>query len=546
MRIETLLIGLVGLGAFGNFSSSAATVRILDADAEVRAVATLAEAFDSVESNEEIHIYGRHEVVPDFTGGEHGTVAAPLYLLSKTNVMVRGYSGAVIFGAGAGDFLVVEGCSQIGIENVGFLGDRPGAGEIENGIFSMIQLRGSNRDLSIKGCRFEDFGNHGISHLWGAKLSEHVSIRDCVFINGGDTDVPGLVFDGAAVSGIGSHWKVTENHVLGCVRGFELENSGANTVSDVLIANNSFVDLKDLGVMLFATNGDGSRFRDIRILGNSFEDFSFAAGSATAIRLAGGHNVLVEGNTLRGMARQGMSFVSAQGEIKHLQVVGNSISQAGNNGIVVADGGHGTSHVVIANNVVDNCIEAGIRLIDVSEGLVSANICRDNGAATVSGGIELFGAETTGALVIGNKCYNTDRDVQDYGIYISGAVTGAVLRDNYTLDTQAVIAGVRDSSVGVDRGGNKTSLEVLREEEGVKIVLLYAPLSARIALTNERNSIISWAAILGDVYQVQFKDSVDGVWSNLGEQIVAGSENLEIEDDLEGADQRYYRILEID
>ena len=328
--------------AIGVTCAMASNVVVLNEESETIPHASLEEAFSAVESNQEIHIFGRHEVIPGLTGGARGTVMSPLYLLGKTNIVVRGFSGATIAGEGVGDYLVIEQCSQISVKNVAFVGDRPPAGEVTNGIFSMIQLRGGNTDILVSECRFENFGDHGVSHLWDPKLSERVTVRDCVFKDGGDLDVPGLSIDGAAVSGIGSRWKILNNYVVGCVRGFEVENSGENVITDVLIEGNTLVDIKDLGVMLFATNGDGNKYRSIKIQNNSFDDFNYAPGSATAIRLAGGTDILVQGNTIRGMARQGISFVSIQGSISDLQINGNSISYIGNNGIVLTGSTHGS------------------------------------------------------------------------------------------------------------------------------------------------------------------------------------------------------------
>jgi hypothetical protein len=432
-------------------------VELVDADGRTSWYGSIVAAFERLESGGALKIVGRHEVSPGYGGGGDAPSNAPLQITGQQDIVVRGGAGAQIIGMGPGDFLSITDSTNVIIEGLAFVGDRPQAGLIPNGLFSMVRLAGLNRDIDVLRCRFIDFGNHGVSHLWGPKVSENVRISACHFQNGGSTNVPYLEFDGAAVSGIGTNWKILENTVISCVRGFELENSGTNVVQEVLIRGNTLVDVKDLGVMLFATNRDGEKFRRIIIRDNFFRDFRYFPGSATAIRLAGGSQIVVSGNHVENMARQGISFVSADGVIQDLVIEGNSISRVGNNGIGVRRTTHPMHRMVIRGNHITLAGEAGIRVIDVPDLTVTGNVCFNNARYVVAAGIEVHGAGSARPMLTGNRCFD-DRETtmtQDYGIYLGPSVSGAMLRDNFCPDTEALVAGIFDEGVLSDSAGNK-------------------------------------------------------------------------------------------
>jgi hypothetical protein len=86
------------------------------------------------------------------------------------------------------------------------------------------------------------------------------------------TNVTKLEVDGAAVSGIGSHWLVESNYVENCQRGFEIECFSSNLKHDIRIQKNTLTNILEKGIMLFATCQDTNvavNFSDITIAHNN-------------------------------------------------------------------------------------------------------------------------------------------------------------------------------------------------------------------------------------------------------------------------------------
>ena len=208
---------------------------------------------------------------------------------------------------------------------------------------------------------------------------------------------------------------------------------------------------------------------------------------------------------------------------------------------------HGFTDAIISGNLINNCIEAGIRVVDVADCTVAGNICRDNGLISVSSGIEVFGPASVNAVVIDNKCYNKAGNTQDYGIYIGTGVPNAMLRDNFVLNSSAVVSGIGNFGTASDLIGNKSSLEVPSDGGAVKIVLVYTPLTGRIALSDGGEVVLSWNSVIGTRYQVQYRSNVmESGWTNLGETMEASAVIMEVIDQLGDVRERYYRIIEVD
>lgn len=523
-------------------------VLTLKANGSVRAHASVVEAFAAIESGDTLRLYGRHEVTPDYGGGGLSPLNAPLQLVGKRDVVIQGEVDAQIQGFGPGDFLGLTDCTNVVIENILFSGNRPAPLQKENGVFAMIHLRGHNREITVRRCRFADFGNHGISHLWSPKTSTHVLIDECVFRDGGAAGVPGLGYDGAAVSGIGSYWTLRKCRVTDCVRGFEVENSGTNLIEAVQIQDNTFTRVADLGVMLFATNGEGERFSDIQIAGNTFKDFRSIDGSATAIRLAAGHRMQIRNNLLHYIEKQGIVLI-ADGSMSDVQVRGNTVSIVGNNGIAVHDTSAGLANVSVVDNQVSFCGEAGIRVIDVADVVVSGNVCFNNGRVAIAAGIELLGARTLRPLVRGNKCYDTATPrTQDYGILVGEAVSAAMLRDNYCTDERAVVTGILDRGLRSDVEGNKTSASIANPSGSLtSAVLVNAPAGASITLQPGGLVSIGWPALAGRSYRIDYKASLAEVsWRTLATWREGTGAQPGFADNLTTNSSRFYRIVELE
>lgn len=73
---------------------------------------------------------------------------------------------------------------------------------------------------------------------------------------------------------------------------------------------------------------------------------------------------------------------------------------------------------------------------------------------------------------------------------------------------------------------------------------LLAPFTVGIAPSGNAR-VISWEAVVGHSYQVQFKDTVGAAWQNLGAVITAATFNASLAD-ASPTSPRYYRILRVD
>jgi parallel beta-helix repeat protein len=481
-------------------------------------------AFNNLESGDTLGIYGRHVVEPVIGAG---AFLAPLQLANKTNIVIQGAAGAEIYGEGPGN--------------------NPGAGQIPDGLFSMILLRGTNSELTISRCRFVNYGNHGISHLWNPKVSSHVRITECVFRSGGATNVPGLGFDGAAVSGLGSYWTIQDCTVVDCIRGIEIENGGDNVIEGVRIVNNTLIGVRDLGVMLFASNSDGNKFTDIEIAGNTFKHFRHP-GNATAIAIGAGRRIRIHDNQVHDMDGQGIVLLG-HGLVSDVAIHGNILSQIRNSGILLVRYGADFANASLTHNIVSLCGEAGIRISDVTDAMVSENTCYNNGLNVTAGGIELLGTDTRRALLLGNKCYDLQPNkTQDYGILIGSGVRAAMVHANYCLNDQAVFGGIKDKGVQTDLARNKTETAATTATRLLATaVLVNAPPSANISLQSDGNVLLSWQPAPGQSYSLEHKASLlDPVWTVLTNWPATDTSTATVSDRIATNATRYYRIRETD
>lgn len=378
------------------------SIHIVRHDGSQEPFTSLEAAFSSVVDGETILLTGSHQITPTLGPGANGTYTTPLRLEGKRHIRISGCAGAEIIGNGPGDFMAIKDCEDITINFLQFKSDRPKVGEV---LYAMILLRGANDGIRITNCGFEGFGDHGISHLWPPKTSKNITIRDCVFRNGGAMGVPNLGGDGAAISGIGSGWWIHNNLVEHCLRGFEIENSGHNVIEGIDITFNTLNHIDDLGVMLFATNKDGAKFRDINISGNRFAFFDNPdpAVSATAIRLSAGTGINIANNYLEAIKRQGIVVTSTNGEARNITIAGNCIYNVGNNGIAVREDTAPCKNVLITGNTVTETGEFAILMRGVDVGCISNNICRDNGLYTKCGSMISEGEHSDTINVYGNR-----------------------------------------------------------------------------------------------------------------------------------------------
>ena len=419
---------------------------------------SLTQAVAAVKSGDTIRLYsGVHRVTPGYTSGAHGVGNAPMQLWEKTNITLVGVgNNVVVQGDGPGDFLLIRSCRNIVLENLIFRGNKPEVTDPH--LFATVNFSGTNSDIRISTCSFLDQGNHGISHLWGDKTTRRVTISQCHFVNGGDIDVGGGT-DGAAVSGIGSDWLVVNNRIESWARGIEIENSGTSIIENVSITGNIISDVRNIGIMIFATSQESSRFINVLISGNQIRDtFSQTNGvDAVPILIGGGENITISRNLINGATSAGIYLTTTHSDIRNCIVAHNQVEDCHWRGIqVYGMGEYVCENVLIDGNYVANCNHSGILAQGKNLTIVN-NILQNNSRAgeDVGAGIKLD-AGTDGAMVMGNRCWDSGPTMyQDYGIWLQSGVSNAMLRDNWLLDN--LVANLQDDSSGSDSSGNRVS-----------------------------------------------------------------------------------------
>lgn len=413
--------------------------------------ATLSAVFAAVQSGETILISeGEYPVEPGFPSHRTGDSFAPMQLIGKENILVSGSgSNVVIYGEGRGDFLMIENCTNVCVQSLTFQGNRPDVVFEAVPLFGMIMLRGQNRHLVFQKCSFLDYGNHGITHLYDPKSSRHVTITQCCFARGGDFDLSGRGEDGAAVSGIGSHWMIASNIVDSCVRGFEVEGGGKTVATNITIQGNLLTNTMNLGIMVFVTSHVSGNFTDIRIHDNRLLNTRRHTNDYTyPILVTGGERISVVGNTVAQGDYVGIAMNASFSDLKDCSLVGNRVSDVQLRGIQIADfPPYVATNILIQGNVVERAGESGI-LAGGDNLTITDNECVDNGRIYVKAGIEIR-PDSTGILIASNRIWSSaGRAWQDYGVWIQGESSLVSLEDNYIADT--VIASVRDDALGTD------------------------------------------------------------------------------------------------
>ena len=115
------------------------------------------------------------------------------------------------------------------------------------------------------------------------------------------------------------------------------------------------------------------------------------------------------------------------------------------------------------------------------------------------------------------------------------------------------VSGTNDGVNGVGKFFNPYGLVVAADgsllvadtyNETVRVVLVPFKLSAPVAAAGAGN-ILTWDAVIGKTYQVQFKDDLTATWTNLDPPVQATGLTLTVTDQSATA-SRYYRVLRLE
>lgn len=293
---------------------------------------------------------------------------APLYLSGLENFEIEGI-GATLVSTEDGDLIVMENCRYGRVIGLGFEG--PGSDRVFEGLnYACVNLHGYGSDLVFERCQFQGF-MHGISHLFGEKNTVRVTIRECLFRDGGHSDYLTLGIDGAAISGVGSGWTVENCAFDDCARGVEIENVGArNVISQVMIRGNRMTNIRELGVMSFMSDfaGEGPPQSDIVIKDNvilgKFPRHRRANGQSIPVRqisLAGGVRCIVRGNICKDGDYSGISLMAVDADLSDCTISENVVEDCSGRGIqVFSQSGRVARDVQVVNNRVSRCSDRAI------------------------------------------------------------------------------------------------------------------------------------------------------------------------------------------
>ena len=355
---------------------------------------------------------------------------APIQMIRKSNITIEGEEDALIQAPGAGDVFVMQNCTNIVIRGLNFESDHSPVpdGEVNGSptplIHSMILLRNFNDAIDISDCRFTGFGNHAISHLWSPKTSQRVTVTNCSFYDGGATNVTNLEVDGAAVSGIGSHWLVEHNYVENCQRGFEIECFSPNLKHDIHIQNNTLTNILERGIMLFATCQDPNvpvNFSDITIANNKLTRVKYG------IFVSGGDQIKITGNKVSYSDEVGIAALASFNNLSNVEVSRNYVDNCVTRGIQVnSASGYKLTHAVIEDNNINVTGNSGIQVAG-EDILIQRNVCRNCGWMGMFFGIQSCG---TDVQIIGNHLSNAATTFMKYGIYLQFGSKNNYIADN--------------------------------------------------------------------------------------------------------------------
>lgn len=93
--------------------------------------------------------------------------------------------------------------------------------------------------------------------------------------------------------------------------------------------------------------------------------------------------------------------------------------------------------------------------------------------------------------------------------------------------------------LAVDHNGNLRVSDTYNQT----IRFAYAPIIASLVRQNSAGStLISWSAIVGDIYQLQFKDSLNSSWQILGSSVTATNSAMVVLDGSAPGSGRFYRV----
>jgi secreted PhoX family phosphatase len=143
-----------------------------------------------------------------------------------------------------------------------------------------------------------------------------------------------------------------------------------------------------------------------------------------------------------------------------------------------------------------------------------------------------------GNLYVADSFNQTIRKISTNGLVTTASGTVGVSGLNDGLNG----AGKFYNPYGLIVAANGSLLVADTYNQTIRVVLVPFQLAVQTA-GNARTATISWAAVIGQTYQVQYQNTLTTAWSNLGAPLIATHLSLSIVDNPPGS-LRVYRVLQ--
>ncbi len=316
-------------------------------------------------------------------------VAAPIRLVSLTNVTVAGFGGTPeIYAPDFGDIVQVASCRNLTFRNLHFRSDASYLAEPPHGQSAGICFRPeepANARILIDGCRFTGVPHAITTFAAPAVATDHLTVRDCTFRDcGWTTGVPTLGQDGGALTGFGNHMRFINNTLDGAIRGVEFYRfPGDPGHTNAIISGNIFLNYWDCAICSFDDGDENLASLDsVVITDNLFEDApneepgGEISGSA-AVLINSGRRITIRGNLVNRGKLYGIKVSALTGPLEYVDITANAVSDVVGRGIQVTDYGPGVQHVRITNNRVWGNYGGGLlaqgRFLDLSFNDITGN-----------------------------------------------------------------------------------------------------------------------------------------------------------------------------
>ena len=326
--------------------------------------------------------------------------------------------------------------------------------------------------------------------------------------NGAQFNAPsGLAFDGGgnlfvADTGNGTIRKITPSGAVSTFAG----TAGSSGFSDGAAGSAQFNS--PLGIAV-AANGDV---------------FVADGGNHCIRRISGGAVTTFAGSP--------QIWGSAEGVGTNAQFngpVGLAFDARGN--LFVSDANNDTIRKITTNGVVTT-VAGAAGLDGAADGVATAARFRSPAELVF---------DRNGNLFVADSFNQTIREISTNGIVCTVSGTAGISSTNDGANG----AGRFYNPYGLALGADGSLVVADTYNELVRTVLVPFKLSLQVSRP-AHNVTITWSAVIGKQYQVQFKDDLAAAWSNLGSPVMATGLELSATDNATGGSkQRIYRVLRV-